>query len=188
MTVKELHAAIKSQTMAINERLVEYYEHGATDKLVNKELAFLKEITGTSEKSNYIAMRTHRKTKAELELQLQELRYFESWDIFTPAGQAERTDRERRAYRSYKKNVGSGIKYETYRRIVNIMGTAGEDLLKQFGNSFDTVNVVEEAVRKGKKSGTIMKALKTVVEQNQGQSKSTTDYIDDLRNMLDLTL
>lgn len=188
MTVKELHAAIREQTMAINARLVEYYEHGATDKLVNKELAYLRNVTGTSEKSQYIAMRTHRKTKDELELQLQELRYFEGWDIFTPKGHAERVNRERRAYRSYKRSTGSTLQYQTYKTIVNILGTAGEDLLKQFGNSFDTVNVIDEAVRKGKKSGTIMKALRRVVKENEGQQKSTTDYINDLRNMLDLTL
>ena len=99
MKVKELQEAIRQQTMAINERLVEYYEKGAPDKLVNKEITYLKEITGTSQKSNYISMRTHRKTKMELEMQLNELRYFENWDIFTPKGQMERSRSSMKSYR-----------------------------------------------------------------------------------------
>lgn len=187
MTIKELHAAIKAQTMDINKRLVEYYEAGTKNKLVEKEIEFLKEVSGTSQKSSYISMRTHRKNKAELELQLQELRYFGEWDIFTPGGQAERTSRELRAYRSYKKNHKSNLSYESYRRMVNILGTAGEDVLKQFGNSDDKAGAVEEAVRKGKKSGTIMKTLRKVYDKNKGAQKSSQDYIDDLRAELDLT-
>lgn len=185
MKVKELQEAIRQQTMAINERLVEYYDKGATDKLVNKEIEYLKEITGTSQKSNYISMRTHRKTKMELEMQLNELRYFENWDIFTPKGQMERSKSSMRSYRTYKRNHGN-LSYENWRRTVTVLGTVGADIFNQFGGSNDTQAAVEDAVRKGKSAGEIIKAMQKVIKENEGSMKSTQDYADDLRALLNL--
>ena len=68
MTIQELRKAIKRQTEVINERLIEYYEADGTDKLVNKEIEYLKTVTGTSSRKVYLSMNTHRKNKAELEL------------------------------------------------------------------------------------------------------------------------
>lgn len=184
MTVKELHEAIRQQTQEVNKRLIEYYEAGGTDKLVNKEIDYLKSVTGTSGRSNYISMRTHRKKKAELELQLSELRYFNEWDIFTPRGQAERTRREQQAWRAYKRNSGSRLQFDTWRKMVTIMGTIGKDIFNQFGGSYS--NVIEEAVRKGRKPGEIINTLKDVVKDNEGKGKSTTDYMDDLISRLDI--
>lgn len=184
MTVKELHDAIRQQTQEVNKRLIEYYEAGGTDKLVNKEIDYLKSVTGTSGRSSYISMRTHRKKKAELELQLSELRYFNEWDIFTPRGQAERTRREQQAWRAYKRNSGSRLQFDTWRKMVTIMGTIGKDIFNQFGGSYS--NVIEEAVRKGRKPGEIINTLKDVVKDNEGKGKSTTDYMDDLISRLDI--
>ena len=193
MKIKELHEAIRQQTMAINERLVEYYEKGAPDKLVNKEIEYLKKITGTSQKSSYISMRTHRKNKMELELQLNELRYFENWDIFTPGGQTERSKASQRAYQSFKRNAHRYISYEDYRRVVNVMGTAGREVMNLFGGDSDTREIVETAIRKGKSGGEILKAMQEVInnnkkvsEENNGSLKSTQDYADDLRALLNL--
>lgn len=185
MTVKELREAIKMQTMAINERLVEYYEQGAPDKLVNKEIEYLKEITGTAKKNNYISMRSHRKNKMELELQLNELRYFENWDIFTPQGQMERSKSAMKSYRSYKRNHGN-LSYENWRRTVTVLGTVGADIFNQFGGSNDTQAAVEDAVRKGRSPGEIIRAMQHVIKDNEGSMKSTQDYADDLRALLKL--
>ena len=185
MTVKELHEAIRDQTMAINQRLIEYYEKGAPDKLVNKEIEYLKEITGTSKRSSYISMRTHRKNKVELEMQLNELRYFENWDIFTPHGQMERSKASLKSYRTYKKNHGY-ISYEDWRRTVSILGTVGADIFNQFGGSNDTQSAVEDAVRKGKSAGEIIRTMQDVIKDNEGSMKNTQDYADDLRARLNL--
>lgn len=186
MTIKELHAAIKEQTIEVNKRLVEYYEAGGNDKLVNKEIQYLRDVTGTSNRSSFISMRTHRKRKAELEAQLSELRYFNEWDIFTPRGMAERTRREQQAWRSYKRNTGSRLQFDTWRKMVTIMGTIGKDIFNQFGGSYS--NVIEEAVRKGRKPGEVINTLQQVVKDNEGKGKSTTDYLDDLIQRLDITV
>jgi len=186
MTVKELHAAIKEATQSINQRLIEYYESGTPNKLVDKEIAYLKTVTGTSERRPYLAMRTHRKNKAELQAQLSELQYFNEWDVFTPEGRRQRKQRELRAWRSYKRNSGSSLHYETWRKMVNIIGTIGKDILQQFGGSYG--NKIEEAVRKGRKPGAIVRAMKEVVNENKGAGKSDTDYLDDLIKKLDLTV
>lgn len=184
MTIKELHAAIKEQTMEVNRRLVEYYEAGGNDKLVNKEIQYLRDVTGTSNRSSYISMRTHRKNKAELEAQLSELRYFNEWDIFTPRGMAERTRKEQQAWRSYKRNTGSRLQFDTWRKMVTVMGTIGHDMLKEFGGSYN--NVVEEATKKGKKPGEIIRAMEEVIKENSKSGKNYNDYFDDLVRKLDL--
>lgn len=184
MTVKELHEAIREQTQEVNKRLIEYYEAGGTDKLVNKEIDYLKSVTGTSGRSSYISMRTHRKNKAELELQLAELRYFNEWDIFTPRGQAERTRREQQAWRAYKRNSGSRLRYDTWRKLVNIVGTVGKDIFQQFGSS-NAMDSLEKVVNK-RRPGEIINALKDVVEENKGKQKNTEQYLDDLIAKLDI--
>ena len=186
MTIPELRKAIKRQTEVINERLIEYYEADGTDKLVNKEIEYLKTVTGTSNRKVYLSMNTHRKNKAELELQLAELRYFNEWDIFTPQGMAERTQREKKAWRSYKRNSGSRLQFETYRRMVNIMGTIGYDMLKQFGGSYS--DAVEEAVKKGRKPGAIKEAMEKIIAKNKNKQLSDRDYFDQLVAELDIRL
>lgn len=185
MTVKELQQAIREQTMEINQRLIEYHEQGIVDPLVNKEISYLKELIGQSQKSPYLAMNTHKKNKTELQLQLNELRYFEAWDIFTPQGRTQRGQREIKAWRSYKQNYGN-ISFESWRRFGNIMGSAGADVINQFGGSNDTLTTVNEAVKAGKSGKQILEAMDEVVRQNKGSGKSTEDYIDDLRLILGL--
>jgi len=186
MTVKELHATIKEATMSINQRLVEYYETGTPNKLVDKEIAYLKAVTGTSERRPYLAMRTHRKNKAELQAQLSELQYFNEWDVFTPEGRRQRNQRELRAWRSYKRNSGSNLHYETWRKMVNIIGTIGKDILQQFGGSYG--NKIEEAVRKGRKPGEVIKAVRESVEEHHSKGHNYEDYLDTLIKKLDLTV
>ena len=188
-TVKELQQMIREQTMDINRRLNTYYESKEQSKTMEREIAFLKDITGTSPRKDYLAMNTHSKSKAELELQLTELRHFAEWDIETPGGKYERSQKELAAWRAYKRNHKSGLSFNSWRKSVAIMGSIDSSIIKYFGGDTNTpAEIVEEAVRKGRKSGDIMKAMEEVMEENAGSGKSAEDYADDLRSKLNLTI
>lgn len=190
-TVKELQKLIREQTQDINKRLNSYYEskeQRPENPLLKRELEHLKNVTGTSLRSDYLAMNTHKKTKIELEVQLQELRHFGEWDIFTPDAMYERSQKELKAWRSYKAHrPGSNISFETWRRMSIIYSAGGRDLMNNFGTSDDVTNTLDEAIRKGRKTSDILDAMQKVMKDNENSGKDATDYLDDLREKLDLT-
>ena len=69
------------------------------------------------------------------------------------------------------------------------MGSIDSSIIKYFGGDTNTpVEIVEEAVRKGRKSGDIIKAMQEVMEENANTGKTAEDYADDLRSKLDLSV
>ena len=188
-TVKELQQMIREQTMDINRRLNTYYESKEQSKQIKREIEYLKEITGTSPRKDYLAMNTHSKSKADLELQLTELRHFAEWDIETPGGKYERSQKELAAWRAYKRNHASGLSFNSWRKSVAIMGSIDSSIIKWFGGDTNSaIEIVEDAVRKGRKTGDIMKAMQEVIEENSYAGKDPEDYADDLRSKLNLTV
>lgn len=184
-TVQELKKEIRELTMSINMRLSEYYEGDTRDKLLDKEIEYLKEVTNTSKKSTFIALNFTGKRKSQLYAQLQELKYMADWDISTPQGVRERSEKELASYRKFKKNQHSNLRFEQWRRMANIFGSA-TDMLKDFGGSSDLVTTIHESVRKGDSSKKVLDAMAEVIKENKDEGKSSVDYIDDLRKKLGL--
>ena len=185
MTIKELRAQIREETMNINRRLVEYYEDGKRTKILDREIEYLKDISGTSAGKSFLSMNTHRKNKAALTAQLSQLRQFLKWDIYTPSAKREKEATARRAYKTYKRNTGTRMKFKTYNKAVTIVGSLGQKIVEIFGSD-QVIDMVTEAIRSGRKPGEIIDAFEKVIKSNKGKAKSPEDYIDDWYGMMRL--
>lgn len=177
-TIKELREEVKRVTMEVNRRLVDYYEEGKNVKILDKEIEYLKGISGTSSRKTFLSMNTHRKNKAGLMAQLSQLRQFLQWDRYTPAARAETADRARRAYKSYKRNTGSRMKFKTYNKAVTIAGSLGQKIIEIFGSD-QVIEMITDAIRSRKSPQKIIESFEKVLKQNKGKAKSPEDYIDD---------
>ena len=186
-TIKELRAQIKQETMNVNQRLVEYLDTGKRYKIVDKEIEWLKQTTGTASNKAFLSMNTHRKNKAELELQLSSLKQFQQWDIYTPYAKRENQTAARRAYQTYKRNTGSRIKFKTYNKAVTILGALSSKiggLLSQI--SEDVKEQIETVMAKKRSPKQIISAWEQVMAENKNQGKSPEDYLDDVQAKLRL--
>ena len=73
MTVRELKAYIKENTISVNKALESYYESGEDISTVNKQISKLKQLSGISKKDNrYIIANFSGKNKVELVRQARE--------------------------------------------------------------------------------------------------------------------
>lgn len=177
MTVKELRAQIRAATMDINQRLSEYYEGGKGYKAVDREIKFLKQTTGTSQGKAFLSMNTHRKNKAALQAQLESLKQFQRWDVYTPTAKKAVEKKARASWKTYKRNTGSRMQFRTYKKAVTIMGAIGDKIYQFFGSD-QPMEMLEEAFRNGKKPAQIIKAFEQVIKEYNGKQKSTEDYVD----------
>ena len=186
-TIKELRAQIKQETMKVNQRLVEYYDAGKRYKILDKEIEWLKQTTGTSANKAFLSMNTHRKNKSALVLQLSTLRQFQQWDIYSPYAKRENQEATRRAYQSFKRNTGYRMKFKTFNRSVTIVGAMASKIGAMISEiSEDVRDVVEEAMANGRKPQDILKAWDKVMEANKEKAKVPEDYVDDFYAMLGL--
>lgn len=178
MTIKELYAAIKRETMNVNARLVSYYEDGKKSKLVDKEINILKQVSGTATRKPYLSLNLHRKNKTQLMAQLNFLRDFQKWDVVTPEGRRLEKERARQSYRSYKSTrPGKHIKFKTYRRAVTILGSMSAAMITSF-NSEQILEAVEYAFKEGKSVDEIIQTFDRVYNESKGKGFTSEDYID----------
>ena len=130
MTVKELKSYIKENTISVNQALKSYYESGEDISTVNKQISKLKQLSGISKKDNkYIIANFRGKKKVELVRQARELTYFSNWDIDTPLGIEQASERERKAYEDFSsKPEFKNIEYDEWRGLVEAFGALGDKL------------------------------------------------------------
>lgn len=178
MTIKELYKEIKYQTSLVNKRLNEYYEAGKRSKILDKEIQYLRQVTETSKKSPYIAMRLHQKNKQQLTAQLSYLRQFQEWDIYTPTAKRESETKARQAYKSFKRNSGSHMRFKTYKRVVNIVGSLSATVFDNFGSD-QLMDNVETALREGHTVREIFDAIEQTMRALKGTGATQgEDYTD----------
>lgn len=177
-TIKELRQEVKRLTMEVNQRLIEYYEDGKRVKVLDKEIDYLKQISGTSSRKSFLSMNTHRKNKAGLVAQMSQLKQFLKWDIYTPEAKRTKEKSARRAYKTYKRNTGTRMKFKTYNKAVTIAGSLGQKIVEIFGSD-QVIDMITEALRSHRKPGDIINAFEKVLKENRGKAKSPEDYIDD---------
>lgn len=186
MTVKELRKAIKEQTSEVNKRLSAYYESGSKSGLVEKQIGYLREVSGTSSKSAFIAGRASAKNKAQLQAQLYELESFLKHDLLTPAGLKAQEERDKRAYRSFKKNRATNISYENWRKLVTIFGATSDKLLNQYGGSNETQTAILKAIKSGRSTTEIIKVLEQTEKANRKKGYNPQQYLQDFEKALGL--
>lgn len=175
MTIKELRAQIRQATMDINRRLVSYYEDGKQTKILDREIDYLKSITGTAQGKAFLSMNTHRKNKAALATQLSQLNQFKEWDIYTPEAKRIKAESRRNAYASYKRHTGSKIHFKTFNRAITIAGSINQKMF----DIYQMMDMITEAFNKNRDPKEIIKAFEQVIKQNKQKGKTPEDYIDD---------
>lgn len=187
MTIKELYKEIKYQTSLVNKRLNEYYESDKTSKILEKEIDELRRFTETSSKSPYIAMRLHQKNKQQLTAQLSALKQFQEWDVYTPTAKRESEIKARQAYKTFKRNHGSRMRFKTYKRAVNIIGSLSDAIINSF-DSNQLMENIETAFREGYKVRDIYNALEQTMKALDGtgatQGEDYTDMFFELLSMM----
>lgn len=177
MTIKELYKEIKTATMEVNKRLVEYYESDKRKKIVDKEISILKDISGTSQKSSYLAMRLHHKNKNQLIAQLNYLKNFQQWDIYTPMAKRERETKTRARYESFNSNSTTKMSYIEYKRTTNIIGSLASNIIDSFGSD-NIMDMLDYAYKNNRKFSDAIKAFEQVMNEYESGGKSSEDYID----------
>ena len=185
MTIKELYAAIKQETMNVNRRLIDYYEEGKPVKLLEKEIKVLKDVSGTADSKRYLSLNLHRKNKNQLTAQLNFLKQFQQWDKYTPEAKREAEAKARRAYKTFKRNYGSRMKFKTYKRAVTIIGSLSDRIINSF-DSKQLMPAIEYAFNKGKKQAEMFKAFEQVLDEFEDSGKTSEDYIDRWYQILNL--
>lgn len=186
MTIKELYAAIKRETMNVNARLVSYYEDGKKSKLVDKEINILKQVSGTATRKPYLSLNLHRKNKTQLIAQLNFLQDFQMWDKLTPEGKRVEKERARQSYRTYLENrPNKHIKFKTYRRAVTILGSMSASMISSF-NSEQILEAVEVAYKEGCTVDKMIQTFDKVYNEFKNKSNTPEDYIDEWYRQMNL--
>ena len=167
MTIKELKAYIKENTISVNKALESYYESGEDISTVNKQISKLKQLSGISKKDNrYIIANFRGKKKVELVRQARELTYFSNWDIDTPLGIEQASERERKAYEEFSsKKEFKNIEYDEWRGLVEAFGALG-DKLNSYGYEHGNIAHLYSNIPKDERKVDIFKAMQDSVDNS----------------------
>lgn len=191
-TTRYERAWIREATRAINKEYVMLEASGVDLKkdypLLYEERNRLIELGTGREYRGGIGLGLTYKTKAELKIQARELK--RALNLFTgELPSAEEENKFKNAYNKFSKTQGLDTKkftYEDYRQFTEVMGSLGEHILNNFGNSTDVVAVYEDAKSAGKSSTDILKTIVNTNREARNQGKTTEEMIDMLRKNLDL--
>lgn len=167
MTVRELKAYIKENTTSVNKALESYYESGQDIATVNKQISKLKQLSGISKKDNrYIIANFRDKKKVELVRQARELTYFSNWDIDTPLGIEQVSERERKAYEDFSsKPEFKNIEYDEWRGLVEAFGALG-DKLNSYGYEHGNIAHLYNNIPKDERKVDIFRAMQDSVDDS----------------------
>lgn len=167
MTVSELKAYIKENTTSVNKALESYYESGQDIATVNKQISKLKQLSGISKKDNrYIIANFRGKKKVELVRQARELTYFSNWDIDTPLGIEQASERERKAYEDFSsKPEFKNIEYDEWRELVEAFGALG-DKLNSYGYEHGNIAHLYSNIPKDERKVDIFVAMQDSVDDS----------------------
>lgn len=185
-TVKELRDMIETKTNEVNKMIADYRISGKENALVEKEIDYLRAVTNTADKALGVKPRNSRSRKAELLAQLYELEQASKLNELSASSLNVQKERDKRAYRSFKKNFKTNVDYETWRKLVTVYGAGGSRMLNLFGGSNETQNTIITATKKGKKTIDILQAMQDVTKDFKGKEKSTDDYYKELERRLGL--
>ena len=154
MTTRELRAYIREMTPQANERLKSYEESLAagtmTEKPIIEERAARLVAMGTGKKvRGGIGLGLTYKTKAELIQQARGLEEFFAVDQFTPAALAEREEKTKQAYNSFKRTTRTPLNFQEYKDLTEVFGAIGSHVLEEFGiyNVIKTYEEMDESDR-----------------------------------------
>lgn len=183
MTTRELRAYIREMTPQANERLKSYEESLAagtmTKKPIIEERAARLVTMGTGKKvRGGIGLGLTYKTKSELIQQARGLEEFFAVDQFTPAALAEREEKTKQAYNSFKRTTRTPLNFQEYKDLTEVFGAIGSHVLEEFGiyNVIKTYEEMDESDRPN-----LIHHMKGVIKESKGQGWTKEDLTDRLR-------
>ena len=186
-TTRHERAWIREATRAINKEYVMLEASGVDLKkdypLLYEERNRLIELGTGREYRGGIGLGLTYKTKAELKIQARELK--RALNLF--AGElpsAEEESKYQQAYESFSKNYD--LSYTEYRELTEILGSIGDHILNNFGNSTDVVAAYEDARTAGKSSTDFMKALIDTNREAKAEGRTTDQMLTSLREKLEI--
>lgn len=195
MTVREIRARIRQLTSAINETIREFRSRGKEDTFFNKAVSQLKAETAyvnyktgevrvpKSRTGGELGLGFKNKRKAELEKQLFELESFEKKEWFSTKAVKERTERAKKAYKTFTDRYGD-ISWDEWEDFIDIMNNTKSQLMdygyEDMGGSI--ARSYSESSDKGKKQ--FKDYLMDNMQRAKGKGVTPEDFIDELTEVL----
>ena len=166
MTVKELKAYIKENTISVNKSIESYYESGQNIATVNKQISKLRQLSGISKRNNNLIIANFRgKRKIDLLRQARELTYFSNWDIDTPTGIAKASEKELKAYETFSSRPEfQDIDFYEWRSLVEAFGAFG-DKLNSYGYEHGNIAHAYSQIPKDERKVDIFKAMQDSMKE-----------------------
>lgn len=189
MTTRELRAYIREATKEVNKELIMSYESPAELKkdnpLLYQQRNKLIELGTGKEYRGGVGLGLTYKTKIELVLQARALK--ETFNIIAPSEQTEKEEeRVEKAYETFVNNrPGITMSESEYKEMTETLGAIGTHVFNEFGyESF--IETYDEARDEGKNNKNVVDAMVQTIREARGQSWTTEDMINSLRDKLDL--
>ena len=195
MTVREIRARISQLTSAINETIREFRSRGKEDTFFNKAVSQLKAETAyvnyktgevrvpKSRTGGELGLGFKNKRKAELEKQLFELESFEKKEWFSTKAVKERTERAKKAYKTFTDRYGD-ISWDEWEDFIDVMNNTKSQLMdygyEDMGGSI--ARSYSESSDKGKKH--FKDYLMDNMQHAKGKGFTPEDFIDELTEIL----
>lgn len=195
MTVKEIRSKIRQLTSAINETIREFRSKGKEDTFFNKAVSQLKAETAyvnykteevrvpKSRTGGELGLGFKNKRKAELEKQLFELESFEKKEWFSTKAVKERSERAKKAYKTFTDRYGD-ISWDEWEDFIDIMNNTKNQLMdygyEDMGGSI--ARSYSESSDKGKKQ--FKDYLMDNMQRAKGKGFTPEDFIDELTEVL----
>lgn len=189
----------KPKTIAVYKSNIQQLEAELNDRLSSEDYEALPEVFRSEMEVLRKLKPKSRSLKSDYKRYESELKYAIRFDTFTQTGKRLKTEKEIKAWHSLRDNVGGGLSYQTWRKMVNTFGSVGIDILERFygegagetvGGSGALTEIYKAYARKGKNVDDIQNALVKVEKDShtdefkQKYGVTSEGLIDALRDEL----
>ena len=194
-TVKELQSEIRELTKQVNTRVASIKLTRELPKDVEQAVNYMKRLSGvetgvdrTTRAKQEIGLGLKGKRKKELILQARELSSFLRWDIESEEGLRQLEAREKTEWESFEKHhPDMGWTYEEWRKLVEVTGALGHDIMSKFGSETIASDFLKRTRTNNAEStdgDKYIKAMMDAIKESDGAGLSQTELVDLLRDKL----
>ena len=197
-TVKELQSEIRDLTKQVNTRVASIKLTRELPKDVEQAVNYMKRLSGvetgvdrTTRAKQEIGLGLKGKRKKELILQARELSSFLRWDVESEEGLRQLEAREKTEWESFEKHhPDMGWTYEEWRKLVEVTGALGHDIVNKFGSEtiasdfLKKIQPNEDGTPSKIDGDKYLRAMLDAIEESEGEGMTQTELMDLLRGKL----
>ena len=161
---------------------IESYE--GSDPVTNKQIEYMKNITGTTKKGYLSSSQAIKGNKSELTLRYRELNQFLKWDTESELAKVIFDQKTEKAYKSFTKDRFPDMSREDYDTLMSIFDAMETDL-RNYGSE-QIINFYDEFkddIRSGEIN--LVSLAHDVIKENKGTGATVQDYVKELRRKLE---